>query len=103
MAPGTIEYAASPASQTKVDRAIFPDGLKTSGQQEPVYSLIQPYEKFTKHITGPTVWQAEQYKSHPEKWVHVFTDEEVAEIEDAADRFIELDLPLTGIIKVRHN
>lgn len=79
------------------DKSIFPDGFKTSGQLEPVYSLVQPYDKFPKEIVGPTVWKAEDFKNKPEKWTHAFTQDEVAEIGAAADKFIAQDLPLTGI------
>ncbi|KAK5209224.1 hypothetical protein LTR20_003950 [Exophiala xenobiotica] len=87
-------FQALPADQT-----IFPDGFKTSGQQEPIYSLIKPYEKFPKQITGPTVWTAQDFKNNPEKWTYTFTEDEVVEIGAAADRFIQQDLPLTGITK----
>lgn len=85
------------------DKSIFPDGHKTSGQQEPEPLLVQPYEKFPKEITGPTVWKAEDFKNNPEKWTHAFTDDEVAEIGAAADKFIKQDHPLTGISKVCSN
>ena len=98
MAPGLVEAPAPWTDPT--DQTIFHDGYKTSGQHEPLYSLIQPYEKFPQKITGPTVWEAQDYKDSPEKWVHVFTPEEVAEIGAAADEFIAKGLPLTGITKV---
>jgi len=78
---------------------IFPDGLKTSGQHGPIYSLLRPYEEYPKEITGPTVWKAEDYRNNPERWTHVFSDEEIAELGTAADRFIASDTPLTGITK----
>ena len=83
-----------------MDYNLFPDGLKTSGQQTPLYSLIQPYEKFPGQVAGPTVWKAEDYRENPEKWVHAFTPGEVAEIGSAADKFMENNLLLTGITKV---
>lgn len=104
MAPGLIdnEISESFSFNVPVNKSVFPDGLKTSGQQEPVYSWIQPYSQFPKEITGQTLWTSEDFKAHPEKWTHVFTPEEVAEIEVAADSFIERGLPLTGITKVYH-
>jgi hypothetical protein len=83
-----------------VDRAIFPDGLKTAGQHEPFHDLLQPFDKFPKEITGPTVWKAKEYQDVPEKWVHAFTAEENAEIGAAADHFIAEGTPLTAISKV---
>lgn len=98
MAPGLIETPT--ACTDPVDRAIFPDGLKTSGQQPPLYSLIQPYEKFPKEVAGATVWKAEDFRDNTEKWVHAFTPDEVAEIGAAADNYIDKGLLLTGITKV---
>ncbi|KAL3433361.1 hypothetical protein BDV09DRAFT_196844 [Aspergillus tetrazonus] len=77
--------------------SLFPDGLKTSGQHEPDWSLVRPYDEFPKQMTGPTVWDAAEYRDSPERWTHSFTDEENAEISAAADRFIESGKPLTGI------
>jgi hypothetical protein len=39
----------------------------------------------------------------PEKWTHAFTEEEIQELGEASDRFIEKGIPLTGISKVIHN
>lgn len=100
MAPGLVENNAAWLEPGPVNKTIFPDGYKTSGQQEPVYSCIQPYEKFPKEIAGQTVWKPQDYKNNPEKWTYSFTDEDVAEISAAADKFIEAGLPLTGITKV---
>jgi len=33
-------------------RNIFPDGIKTSGQHEPLYDQLRPYSDFPKEITG---------------------------------------------------
>ncbi|KAH8901338.1 Clavaminate synthase-like protein [Thozetella sp. PMI_491] len=99
MAPGLIDPITFFLAPTKADKSIFPDGLKTSGQQEPVYELIQPYESFPKEITGPTVWKAADFNRNPEKWTHAFTENEIDEIGIAADKFIESKMPLTGISK----
>lgn len=86
--------------QPPIDLKLFPDGLKTTGQHEPLPDLIQPFEKFPTEITGPTVWKAEEYKDRPEKWTHRFTAAEVEELSTTADRFIAAGIPLTGITKV---
>ncbi|KAI0474887.1 Clavaminate synthase-like protein [Xylariaceae sp. FL0804] len=106
MAPGLVDPPAvsadSPApSTTTVNKAVFPDGYKTAGQHPPVPSRIQPYENFPKEITGPTVWNSADFKDKPETWTHAFTEEEVAEISEASDKFIEAKIPLTGITKDR--
>ena len=82
-----------------IDRKIFPDGIKTSGQHNPIYDLIRPYSEFPKEISGPTVWKAEDYRNNPERWTHGFSDEEIAELGAAADAFIASGTPLTGMAK----
>jgi len=82
---------------------VFPDGIKTSGQQDPIPSLLKPYSAFPKHTTGPTAWSADEYRNNPERWTHQFSEDEIAEISEAADDFIASSTPLTGITKVsRH-
>ncbi|KAF1920495.1 hypothetical protein BDU57DRAFT_464985 [Ampelomyces quisqualis] len=78
---------------------IFPDGIKTSGQHDPLYDQLRPYPDFPKEITGSTAWDREEYKNNPERWTHPFSEEEVKEISDAADTFISSGTPLTGISK----
>lgn len=90
-----------PRSVSKTDRSIFPDGLQTSGQHSPHYPLLTPYEKYPKEIAGPTVWKAEDYRDNPERWTHVFSDEEIAKLGSAADSFIASGKPLTAMEKVR--
>lgn len=101
MSPSRIEEPVDFVQEVQANKAIFPDGYKTAGQQEPIYSLIKPYEKFPQEITGPTVWTASEYKNNPEKWTYTFTEDDIAEISASADKFIEEDRPLTGITKVR--
>ncbi|KAI1095377.1 Clavaminate synthase-like protein [Rostrohypoxylon terebratum] len=87
------------ARAKQVDLSIFPDGLKTTGQHPPLYDQVYPYNAFPKRIEGPTEWKAEDYANNPERWVHQFSEEEIAEISKTADEFIKLGLPLTGISK----
>ncbi|KAK7527930.1 uncharacterized protein IWZ02DRAFT_396404 [Phyllosticta citriasiana] len=98
-APQAPHTLPSKASSAPVDRNVFPDGIKTSGQHAPLYDLLRPYEDFPKEITGPTVWSADDYKNNPERWTHPFSEEEVAELGAAADKFIADGIPLTGISK----
>jgi hypothetical protein len=102
MAPALTQIA-SPSShplKKQVSRSIFPDGIKTSGQHPPLYDLIRPFSEFPPEITGPTVWKAEDYKNNPERWTHRFNGDEVVELGEAADRFMDAGIPLTGIRKV---
>lgn len=46
------------------------------------------------------MWTAEDYQYNSERWVRYLTDEEIEELSKAADKFIEDNIPLTGISKV---
>lgn len=106
MAPGlnSIESETSshvPNPKSYVSKAIFPDGIKTSGQHPPVYEDLRDYADFPEVIDAPTVWKAEDYKDNPERWVHQFSEQEISELSTAADGFQASNTPLTGITKVR--
>ncbi len=104
MAPSLLDVQPTAphelSGRTNVDRKIFPDGIKTSGQHPPLYHLLRPYSDFPKEITGETVWKAEDYANNSERWVHVLNDQEANELSLAADKFITDNTPLTGISKV---
>lgn len=97
---GSGPSAPVPAAQSQLDPKLFPDGLKTSGQHPPIEEQLYPYSAFPKEITGPTLWTASDYKDHPERWTHPFTEEEVAELSKAADDYIASGIPLTGMTRV---
>ncbi|CAK1359468.1 hypothetical protein CB0940_05671 [Cercospora beticola] len=82
-------------------KTIFPDGIKTSGQTYPEYDQLKSYEEFPQEITGETVWKAEDYQNNPERWVHRFSEEEIAEVSKAADDFLASGTPMTGITKAK--
>lgn len=106
MAPALTESRIDEPSGFTYDRPsklIFPDGIKTSGQTDPNHDQIKPYAEFTKEITGPTVWKAEDYAYNPERWTHYLSEEEVNELSIAADAFIDSATPLTGICKVSYS
>ncbi|PKX98452.1 TauD/TfdA family dioxygenase [Aspergillus novofumigatus IBT 16806] len=77
----------------------FPRRPKDNRPTPPLYDHLQPFERFPKEITGPTVWTAAEYRDHPEKWTHRFTPEELDELSRAGDEFINNKIPLTGISK----
>ena len=81
-------------------KALFPDGIKTSGQHPPLYNELRPFDDFPTEILGPTVWTADDYVHNPERWVHELSSEEIAEMSEAADFFLAGSIPLTGITKV---
>jgi hypothetical protein len=106
MAPSVLDsqpvapHSLTSPAQKPVDRKVFPDGIKTSGQHPPLYDLIRPYSDFPKEIKGESVWKAEDYTNNPERWVHVFNQEEIDELSAIADKFLADKTPLTGISKV---
>lgn len=59
----------------------------TSGLLEPDHSLIQPYSAFPKKITGPTVWAREEFEDNDSLWKHTWTEEQIAGLEAAYDKF----------------
>lgn len=83
-----------------VDLALFPDGLKTTGQHEPLPEFVRSFENYPKEITGSTAWLPEDFKGQPERWTHRFTPAEIDELSATADAFIAAGTPLTGISKV---
>jgi len=103
MPPALTETPAAAShllsTNTTAPKSIFPDGIKTSGQHPPLYDQLKPYSSFPKEITGPTVWKAEDYINNPERWTHPFSEDEIAEISQTADKFLANAMPLTGISK----
>ena len=103
MAPALTETSPAPphtlSEPPLVSKAVFPDGLKTSGQWGPIDSRLRNYTDFPKTSTGPTLWSAGTYKNNPERWTHVFSDDEVSELSKAANEFIASGTPLTGLTK----
>jgi hypothetical protein len=99
-------HLTSPLPQTLLpqpppaDKSIFPDGLKSGGQNGPVESLVRPYSEFPKRIDAPTLWTSEEYQNDPKKWTRPFTPEEIEELGAAADEYIKQGWPLTGMSKV---
>ena len=108
MAPTALEsqptahhLLSSTSIQREVDRKIFPDGIKTSGQHPPLSEHLRPYSDFPTEIAGETVWKAEDYTNNAERWIHAFSEEEIAELSAVADKFLADRIPLTGISQVR--
>ena len=95
----SISQPGNKANNDPVDLAIFPDGYKTSGQHDPIYDQIYPYEKFPKQVStnASTYWEAGDYATNPSLWQHPFSPEELDSLSSAADNFISQNLPLTAI------
>lgn len=84
-----------------VDRKLFPDGLRTSGQHPPVDGQLRPFEEFPREITGPTVWTPQQMIDHPEEWIYQWSEAELEELLQAVEAFIASGTPLVNISKVQ--
>jgi hypothetical protein len=94
--------------EVKPKSASFPDGIKTTGQQPPLYEEVRPYSDFPKIITGPTAWTKDDFSGSPEKealWKHPFTEEELEELSTAAEQYLASGRSLTEMSKVKdeHN
>lgn len=63
----------------------------TSGQHDAIPSLLTPYSELPKRITGPTVWDSASYRGaeNARKWVHTFTEQEIAQLESASQLWLE--------------
>ncbi|RCH87582.1 hypothetical protein CU098_003504 [Rhizopus stolonifer] len=53
--------------------------------------------EFPDRITGPSVWDGGELESQPEKWIYYLTPEDIADIDQALNHFVSLDLPLSDI------
>jgi hypothetical protein len=100
--PSQAEQVFKKYDNNHAPKNIFPDGIKTSGQHDPIASLLKSYKDFPEQIDGPTVWTRDDYVDEPEKWTHRFTDQEIEELGNASDDFIAAGIPLTGISQVGH-
>jgi len=95
----TAPHGLSTPNINRTSKSVFPDGIRTSGQHEPIYSLLRPYSSFPIEIRGPTAWSKTDYAQNPERWTHVLSTSEISEISAAADAFLASGTPLTGITR----
>jgi hypothetical protein len=69
----------------------------SSGQREPEYDLLVPYDDLPEEMTGPTVWTKEELEITPERWLRQFSNEEVEYIEKAIHQVESKGLELAQI------
>ncbi|KAJ4362455.1 hypothetical protein N0V83_010548 [Neocucurbitaria cava] len=69
----------------------------SSGQREPEYNLLVPYEEMPEVITGPTAWTKEELEASHERWLRPFTEVEVDQIEQAIHQVESRQLQLAEI------
>ncbi|WOO84275.1 Taurine hydroxylase-like protein SAT17 [Vanrija pseudolonga] len=83
MAPVAVPLATEP--KAPANDVVKP--LLTSGQHEPLFDILTPYEQFPKEVTGPTVWTKEEFESNPKAWKWRWTPEQIADLEAAYDEW----------------
>ncbi|KAK4686742.1 hypothetical protein P7C73_g3388, partial [Tremellales sp. Uapishka_1] len=71
--------------------------LLSAGQTEPLAELIQPYNKFPKQVTGPTVWKREDFVDNPDQWKYTWTSEQIAALDGAYESFQKSGKNITEI------
>ncbi|KIW47553.1 uncharacterized protein PV06_00243 [Exophiala oligosperma] len=63
---------------------VWGHGLElSSGQREPIYELLTPFQDLPREITGRTVWKKEELQKNPDRWIRHFSSNEVKQIEQA--------------------
>lgn len=55
----------------------------SSGQMEPEYDLLTPFDQMPNEIIGNTVWTKAELEKDTSRWIRPFTKEEVSQIEIA--------------------
>jgi hypothetical protein len=68
-----------------------------SGQMEPIYELLTPYDQIPKVIKGRTVWTKEELENDSSRWIRHFAASEIEEIEEAIRAFEAQKLPLADV------
>jgi ABC-type Zn uptake system ZnuABC Zn-binding protein ZnuA len=71
-----------------------------TGQHPPIYSLLQPYERFPKEVAGPSVWRADDLKNNSDSWTYEFSQGQIEELGQAADAILGNGIKLTDISQV---
>ncbi|RMZ39131.1 MFS multidrug transporter [Aspergillus flavus] len=95
-APALRGLPAGLSQLMPVDRNLFPNSLRTSGQHPPIDGKLRHFEEFPREITGPTPQQRVDY---PEEWIHKWTEVEFEELLQAVEGFIASGTPLISISK----
>ncbi|KAF4932447.1 Taurine hydroxylase-like protein SAT17 [Colletotrichum fructicola] len=71
----------------------------SSGQREPEYDLLEPYESMPEAIVGRTVWTKEDLEADSSRWLRVFSPDEVTHIESAVHDIEKNNLQLSEVDK----
>ncbi|KAI8265351.1 Taurine hydroxylase-like protein SAT17 [Colletotrichum sp. SAR11_239] len=71
----------------------------SSGQREPEYDLLEPYESMPEAIVGRTVWMKEDLEADTSRWLRVFTPDEVIHIESSVHDIEKNNLQLSEVDK----
>lgn len=69
----------------------------SSGQREPEYHLLAPFDAMPEQITGPTVWTKEDLESEPDRWLRTFSEDEIRQVEQAIQQVESRNLQLSEV------
>lgn len=81
---------------TAIESTEWSHGLAlSSGQREPEYDILTPYESMPKQISGRTVWTKEELVADTARWIRPFNELEIQHISTAVQNIESqnLDLP----------
>ncbi|KAH8879204.1 Clavaminate synthase-like protein [Thozetella sp. PMI_491] len=69
----------------------------SSGQREPEYHLLAPFQSMPKQITDRTVWTKEELEKDPTRWLRPFSAAEVDQIQKAIQQVEDKGLELAQV------
>ncbi|KAK7902736.1 hypothetical protein LTR67_002382 [Exophiala xenobiotica] len=69
----------------------------SSGQREPIYDLLTPFQDMPEEMTGRPVWTKEELQNEPSRWIRRWNSSEVKQIEQAIQQVEKLRLPLAEV------
>ncbi|KIW56992.1 hypothetical protein PV05_05598 [Exophiala xenobiotica] len=69
----------------------------SSGQREPIYDLLTPFQSMPKEMTGRSIWTKEELQNEPSRWIRCWNSSEVKQIEQAIQHVEKQKLPLAEV------
>lgn len=69
----------------------------SSGQREPIYDLLTPFQSMPKEMTGRSIWTKEELQNEPGRWIRCWNSSEVKQIEQAIQHVEKQKLPLAEV------
>ncbi|KAI1617445.1 taurine catabolism dioxygenase TauD [Exophiala viscosa] len=69
----------------------------SSGQRDPVYDMLTPFDKMPTKMTGRTVWTKEELAADPDRWIRRWTPKEIEHIATAIHQVEKQNLSLAQV------